>query len=133
MEIDRQCRECRKIFVVNSLNIKQRLCKNDSGNYIQITFCGCKECGAVNVLQLDDERTMQDMKKLTMLVARRIKDRNSHKRDTAKDREQYERLDRQIKERRVRLWKENEGKAFTERGGKILIKSLTPYIKDDII
>lgn len=124
MEIERQCIKCKNVFTVNGLNIRQRLCKNDSGKSVQATYCKCEKCGSVNVLQLDDENTMNDMRKLTTLIGRRVRDRHKHSRDLASDKEMRDKLEKRIRERREKLIEQNKGSCLYERNGNLLVKGI---------
>lgn len=125
IKAERVCVVCGNIFTLTPLNIKQRLCKTNTGEQIQVTYCECEECGAVNVYQLDDERTMEDLKKITSLIGRVMRDRRSGKaRDKEKDQATRKKLEGRIESRRNQLIRESSGKTFYERNGKILIKKL---------
>lgn len=124
METERICKKCGKVVVVNALNINQRMFRTEEKKLIQVTFCKCENCENINVLQLDDESTMQDLRKLGTLIVRRAKNRGRYSRNLEADKAEGEKLNRRIEDRRKALTEAYRGKKLTERGGKIIIKSL---------
>lgn len=126
MEVKKICVKCGEVGTVDALTMRQLMCRSSSGDNFQLTFCECEKCGEIIPLQFDDERTMQDLRKITTLIGRRVRNRSTGQRNAENDKKTYEKLNKRLEERRAWIWKENEGQTiYLKNSGKILIKSLT--------
>lgn len=118
---ERVCIKCGEMITVDSVSIRQRFCKTEDGKTIKLTYCECPKCGEKNVYQIDDEKTLEDLKKITILMGRAMKSNN---RDKKKDKMQAKGIDKRMQSRRKELILAERGCPIYERNGEIFIKSL---------
>lgn len=73
----RCCDGCGKNIVVDSTTVMQRNCyikpPCKQRKDILVTFCKCPGCDEVNILQIDDNITLQDLRELTKIISRRAR------------------------------------------------------------
>lgn len=62
------CHKCGKIGNVSE-DIKRETVTAEDGKILQVVYYAC-ECGAINIVQMDDERTMEYLKKASKIMIR---------------------------------------------------------------
>nr|DAZ68778.1 MAG TPA: putative HTH-type transcriptional regulator [Caudoviricetes sp.] len=133
MEVKRVCNKCGE---VNSLDSKSLLKKDvydeDKKHHI-ILYFECVRCKEVEVVQIDDNESIQTFKEIKALFIKAMRKRLKKETVSPREVKKKDRLTKKLNEKRKLLNDVSKGKTFYDENGKIFIKELTMYMGGDII
>lgn len=133
MEVKRVCNKCGE---VNSLDSKSLLKKDvydeDKKHYV-ILYFQCVRCKETEVVQIDDNESIQTFKEIKALFIKAMRKRLKKETVSPREVKKKDRLTKKLNEKRKLLNEVSKGKTFYDENGKIFIKELTMYTGGDII
>ena len=133
MEVKRVCNKCGE---VNSLDSKSLLKKDvydeDKKHYV-ILYFECVRCKEIEVVQIDDNESIQTFKDIKALFIKAMRKRLKKEAVSPREVKKKDRLIKKLNEKRKSLNEVSKGKTFYDENGKIFIKELTMYTGGDII
>lgn len=133
MEVKRVCNKCGE---VNSLDSKALLKKDvydeDKKHHV-ILYFECVRCKEVEVVQIDDNESIQTFKEIKALFVKAMRKRLKKETVSPREVKKKDRLTKKLNEKRKLLNEVSKGKTFYDENGKIFIKELTMYTEGDII
>ena len=133
MEVKRVCNKCGE---VNSLDSKSLLKKDvydkDKKHHV-ILYFECVRCKEVEVVQIDDNESIQTFKEIKALFVKAMRKRLKKETVSPREVKKKDRLTKKLNEKRKLLNEVSKGKTFYDENGKIFIKELTMYTEGDII
>ena len=133
MEVKRVCNKCGE---VNSLDSKSLLKKDvhdeDKKRYV-ILYFECVRCKDVEVVQIDDNESIQMFNEFKALFIKTMRKRLKNETVSPREVKKKDKLTKRLNEKRKLLNEVSKGKTFYDENGKIFIKELTLYTGGDII
>lgn len=133
MEVKRVCNKCGE---VNSLDSKSLLKKDvydeDKKCYV-ILYFECVRCKDVEVVQIDDNESIQAFNEFKALFIKAMRKRLKNETVSPREVKKKDKLTKKLNEKRKLLNEVSKGKTFYDENGKIFIKELTMYTGGDII
>lgn len=133
MEVKRVCNKCGEVNSLDSKSLLKKDVYDEDKKHHVILYFECVRCKEVEVVQIDDNESIQMFKEIKALFIKAMRKRL--KKETVSHREvkKKDRLTKQLNEKRKLLNEVSKGKTFYDENGKIFIKELTIYTGGDII
>lgn len=133
MKVERICKKCGEINVIDSSNLIRTDVYDEEQNYYKIMYCDCKRCKERDVVQIDDMETVSIFKKLKDLTLKVARKNLKHETISPKDIKRKDRLTKMLKEKRIALNEMCNGKKLYDENKKVVIEQLTFPKAGDII
>jgi hypothetical protein len=133
MEVKRVCNKCGEVNSLDSKSLLKKDVYDEDKKHHVILYFQCVRCKEIEVIQIDDNESIQTFKEIKALFIKAMRKRL--KKETVSPREvrKKDRLTKKLNEKRKLLNEVSKGKTFYDENGKIFIKELTMYTGGDII
>ena len=133
MEIQRICRKCGEVNLINSDNLVRASVHDEEGNFYRLMYYDCKRCKERIPVQIDDKETTELYNKIKTLTIKVIRKHQKGETVSPKDIRKKDRLTKQLRESREILSELCSGKKLFDENEKIVVEQLTFPKVGDII
>lgn len=133
MEVKRVCNKCGEVNSLDSKSLLKKDVYDEDKKHHVILYFECVRCKEVEVVQIDDNESIQTFKEIKALFIKAMRKRLKKETVSPREVKKKDRLTKQLNEKRKLLNEVSKGKTFYDENGKIFIKELTMYTGGDII
>lgn len=133
MEVKRVCNKCGEVNSLDSKSLLKKDVYDEDKKHHVILYFECVRCKEVEVVQIDDNESIQTFKEIKALFIKAMRKRLKKETVSPKEVKKKDRLTKRLNEKRKLLNEVSKGKTFYDENGKIFIKGLTMYTGGDII
>lgn len=133
MEVKRVCNKCGEVNSLDSKSLLKKDVYDEDKKHHVILYFECVRCKEVEVVQIDDNESIQMFKEIKALFIKAMRKRLKKETVSPREVKKKDRLTKQLNEKRKLLNEVSKGKTFYDENGKIFIKELTIYTGGDII
>jgi len=133
MEVKRVCNKCGEVNSLDSKSLLKKDVYDEDKKHHVILYFECVRCKEVEVVQIDDNESIQTFKEIKALFVKAIRKRLKKETVSPREVKKKDRLTKKLNEKRKLLNEVSKGKTFYDENGKIFIKELTMYMGGDII
>lgn len=133
MEVKRVCNKCGEVNSLDSKSLLKKDVYDEDKKHHVILYFECVRCKEVEVVQIDDNESIQTFKEIKALFIKAMRKRLKKETVSPREVKKKDRLTKKLNEKRKLLNDVSKGKTFYDENGKIFIKELTMYIGGDII
>lgn len=133
MEVKRVCNKCGEVNSLDSKSLLKKDVYDEDKKHYAILYFECVRCKEVEVVQIDDNESIQAFKELKALFIKAMRKRLKNETVSPREVKKKDRLIKKLNEKRKLLNELSKGKTFYDENGKIFIKELTMYTGGDII
>lgn len=125
MEIKRICNECGKVSCLNANTLIKQDCYTESGEYYQIMYFVCSDCGEKNVVQADTIETINILSALKSIVYKAMIKQGKGQTVSPKDIRRKDKLSKQLKRKREKINEKIAGVKMYDENKEIVFEHLT--------
>nr|DAP00912.1 MAG TPA: putative HTH-type transcriptional regulator [Caudoviricetes sp.] len=133
MEVKRVCNKCGEVNSLDSKSLLKKDVYDEDKKHHVILYFECVRCKEVEVVQIDDNESIQTFKEIKALFVKAMRKRLKKETVSPREVKKKDRLTKKLNEKRKLLNEVSKGKTFYDENGKIFIKELTMYTEGDII
>lgn len=133
MEVKRVCNKCGEVNSLDSKSLLKKDVYDEDKKHHVILYFECVRCKEVEVVQIDDNESIQTFKEIKALFIKAMRKRLKKEIVSPREVKKKDRLTKKLNEKRKLLNDVSKGKTFYDENGKIFIKELTMYMGGDII
>lgn len=133
MEVKRVCNKCGEVNSLDSKSLLKKDVYDEDKKHHVILYFECVRCKEVEVVQIDDNESIQTFKEIKALFIKAMRKRLKKETVSPREVKKKDRLTKKLNEKRKLLNEVSKGKTFYDENGKIFIKELTMYMGGDII
>lgn len=133
MEVKRVCNKCGEVNSLDSKSLLKKDVYDEDKKHHVILYFECVRCKEVEVVQIDDNESIQMFKEIKALFIKAMRKRLKKETVSPREVKKKDRLTKKLNEKRKLLNEVSKGKTFYDENGKIFIKELTLYTGGDII
>lgn len=133
MEVKRVCNKCGEVNSLDSKSLLKKDVYDEDKKHHVILYFECVRCKEVEVVQIDDNESIQTFKEIKALFVKAMRKRLKKETVSPREVKKKDRLTKKLNEKRKLLNEVSKGKTFYDENGKIFIKELTMYTGGDII
>jgi hypothetical protein len=133
MEVKRVCNKCGEVNSLDSKSLLKKDVYDEDKKHHVILYFECVRCKEVEVVQIDDNESIQTFKEIKALFIKAMRKRLKKETVSPREVKKKDRLTKKLNEKRKLLNDVSKGKTFYDENGKIFIKELTMYMGGDII
>lgn len=133
MEVKRVCNKCGEVNSLDSKSLLKKDVYDEDKKHHVILYFECVRCKEVEVVQIDDNESIQTFKEIKALFIKAMRKRLKKETVSTREVKKKDRLTKKLNEKRKLLNDVSKGKTFYDENGKIFIKELTMYMGGDII
>lgn len=133
MEVKRVCNKCGEVNSLDSKSLLKKDVYDEDKKHHVILYFECVRCKEVEVVQIDDNESIQTFKEIKALFIKAMRKRLKKETVSPREVKKKDRLTKKLNEKRKLLNDVSKGKTLYDENGKIFIKELTMYIGGDII
>jgi phage FluMu protein Com len=133
MEVKRVCNKCGEVNSLDSKSLLKKDVYDEDKKHHVILYFECVRCKEVEVVQIDDNESIQTFKEIKALFIKAMRKRLKKETVSPREVKKKDRLTKKLNEKRKLLNETSKGKTFYDENGKIFIKELTMYTRGDII
>ena len=133
MEVKKVCNKCGEVNSLDSKSLLKKDVYDEDKKHHVILYFECVRCKEVEVVQIDDNESIQTFKEIKALFIKAMRKRLKKETVSPREVKKKDRLTKKLNEKRKLLNDVSKGKTFYDENGKIFIKELTMYIGGDII
>lgn len=133
MEVKRVCNKCGEVNSLDSKSLLKKDVYDEDKKHHVILYFECVRCKEVEVVQIDDNESIQTFKEIKALFVKAMRKRLKKETVSPREVKKKDRLTKKLNEKRKLLNDVSKGKTFYDENGKIFIKELTMYMGGDII
>lgn len=133
MEVKRVCNKCGEVNSLDSKSLLKKDVYDEDKKHHVILYFECVRCKEVEVVQIDDNESIQTFKEIKALFVKAMRKRLKKETVSPREVKKKDRLTKKLNEKRKLLNEVSKGKTFYDENGKIFIKELTMYMGGDII
>jgi phage FluMu protein Com len=133
MEVKRVCNKCGEVNSLDSKSLLKKDVYDEDKKHHVILYFECVRCKEVEVVQIDDNESIQTFKEIKALFIKAMRKRLKKETVSPREVKKKDRLTKKLNEKRKLLNEVSKGKTFYDENGKIFIKELTMYTGGDII
>lgn len=133
MEVKRVCNRCGEVNSLDSKSLLKKDVYDEDKKHHVILYFECVRCKEVEVVQIDDNESIQTFKEIKALFIKAMRKRLKKETVSPREVKKKDRLIKKLNEKRKLLNEVSKGKTFYDENGKIFIKELTMYMGGDII
>lgn len=133
MEVKRVCNKCGEVNSLDSKSLLKKDVYDEDKKHHVILYFECVRCKEVEVVQIDDNESIQTFKEIKALFVKAMRKRLKKETVSPREVKKKDRLTKKLNEKRELLNEVSKGKTFYDENGKIFIKELTMYTGGDII
>lgn len=133
MEVKRVCNKCGEVNSLDSKSLLKKDVYDEDKKHHVILYFECVRCKEVEVVQIDDNESIQTFKEIKALFIKAMRKRLKKETVSPREAKKKDRLTKKLNEKRKLLNEVSKGKTFYDENGKIFIKELTMYTGGDII
>lgn len=133
MEVKRVCNKCGEVNSLDSKSLLKKDVYDEDKKHHVILYFECVRCKEVEVVQIDDNESIQTFKEIKALFIKAMRKRLKKETVSPREVKKKDRLIKKLNEKRKLLNEVSKGKTFYDENGKIFIKELTMYMGGDII
>ena len=133
MEVKRVCNKCGEVNSLDSKSLLKKDVYDEDKKHHVILYFECVRCKEVEVVQIDDNESIQTFKEIKALFVKAMRKRLKKETVSPREVKKKDRLTKKLNEKRKLLNETSKGKTFYDENGKIFIKELTMYTGGDII
>jgi phage FluMu protein Com len=133
MEVKRVCNKCGEVNSLDSKSLLKKDVYDEDNKHHVILYFECVRCKEVEVVQIDDNESIQTFKEIKALFIKAMRKRLKKETVSPREVKKKDRLTKKLNEKRKLLNEVSKGKTFYDENGKIFIKELTMYTGGDII
>lgn len=133
MEVKRVCNKCGEVNSLDSKSLLKKDVYDEDKKHHVILYFECVRCKEVEVVQIDDNESIQTFKEIKALFIKAMRKRLKKETVSPREVKKKDRLTKKLNEKRKLLNDVSKGKTFYDENGKIFIKELTIYTGGDII
>lgn len=133
MEVKRVCNKCGEVNGLDSKSLLKKDVYDEDKKHHVILYFECVRCKEVEVVQIDDNESIQTFKEIKALFIKAMRKRLKKETVSPREVKKKDRLIKKLNEKRKLLNEVSKGKTFYDENGKIFIKELTMYTGGDII
>lgn len=133
MEVKKVCNRCGEVNSLDSKSLLKKDVYDEDKKHHVILYFECVRCKEIEVVQIDDNESIQTFKEIKALFIKAMRKRLKKETVSPREVKKKDRLIKKLNEKRKLLNEVSKGKTFYDENGKIFIKELTMYIGGDII
>ena len=133
MEVKRVCNKCGEVNNLDSKSLLKKDVYDEDKKHYTILYFQCVRCKEIEVVQIDDNESIQTFKEIKALFIKAMRKRLKKETVSPREVKKKDRLVKKLNEKRNLLNEVSKGKTFYDENGKIFIKELTMYTGGDII
>lgn len=133
MEVKRVCNKCGEVNSLDSKSLLKKDVYDEDKKHYTILYFQCVRCKETEVVQIDDNESIQTFKEIKALFIKAMRKRLKKETVSPREVKKKDRLIKKLNEKRKLLNEVLKGKTFYDENGKIFIKELTIYTGGDII
>lgn len=133
MEVKRVCNKCGEVNSLDSKSLLKKDVYDEDKKHYTILYFQCVRCKETEVVQIDDNESIQTFKEIKALFIKAMRKRLKKETVSPREVKKKDRLIKKLNEKRKLLNEVSKGKTFYDENGKIFIKELTMHIGGDII
>lgn len=133
MEIERICVKCGKPNTLTSETLKEMEVWTEEDKQYKLTYYQCTECHEKVIVQVDNKKTMEELKQLKLLIVDTAKKKMEGKTISPKRVKKKDKLFKSLTKERPILMQELNGKKILDSNKNIILERLTFQKESDII
>ena len=117
-----ECKKCKSVFTIGPSNITfDKMYEDENGRSIFLTYFDCPDCQERHYVQVDNQQSREVKKKTQRMFAQLSAMRNKNRQIPKQQRNKFNRLRKNLNDRRFELMKQYDGSIVTdtETGDKI--------------
>lgn len=133
IETERVCLKCGEVNNINAENIKQKEVSSLDGEIINIMFYYCSRCNTINILQIDNDKTLKIKSRNQEYLLKLVHNKRKGIKLKKSQRRKLDVLDKQLKDEREKLSIIYNGLDLYDKDNKLFTKCLTNKLEGDTI